>query len=132
VTDVVLDASVAAIALVESTARGREVRGRLDGVVVHAPHLIDAEVGSVLRRRTASGAIPAARASRAFRVLSSLVTERYSHGPLAIDAWALRENLTFYDALYAALAARLGLPLLTADARLARAPRLPCAVELVG
>ena len=46
-------------------------------------------------------------------------------------AWTLRDNLTYYDALYVALAARLGYPLLTADARLARAPGLPCAVELI-
>jgi len=39
--------------------------------------------------------------------------------------------MSYYDALYAALAAALGHPLLTADARLARAPGLPCAVELV-
>ncbi len=45
--------------------------------------------------------------------------------------WALRDNVTYYDALYVALAARLGYPLLTADARLARAPGLPCAVELI-
>ena len=49
---------------------------------------------------------------------------RLAHGPL-------RDNVTYYDALYVALAARLGYPLLTADARLARAPGLPCAVELV-
>ena len=46
-------------------------------------------------------------------------------------AWTLRDNVTYYDALYVALAARLGYPLLTADARLARAPGLPCAVELI-
>ena len=59
------------------------------------------------------------------------VGERYPHGPLATAAWALRDNVTYYDALYVALAARLGYPLLTADARLARAPGLPCAVELI-
>jgi len=42
-----------------------------------------------------------------------------------------RQPHTYYDALYVALAARLGFPLLTADARLAHAPGLPCAVELV-
>ena len=39
--------------------------------------------------------------------------------------------MTFYDALYVALAAALDVPLLTADARLARATGLPCQVELV-
>ena len=39
--------------------------------------------------------------------------------------------MTYYVALYVALAARLGYPMLTADARLAGAPGLPCAVELI-
>ncbi len=44
---------------------------------------------------------------------------------------ALRDNLSDYDAMYVALAARLDVSLLTADARLARAPGLPCAVEVL-
>lgn len=45
-------------------------------------------------------------------------------------AWELRTNLSAYDALYVALAEQLNAPLLTADARLARAPGLRCVVEL--
>jgi predicted nucleic acid-binding protein len=41
-------------------------------------------------------------------------------GSLAQAAWALRRDLTFYDALYVVLAAAQGRPLLTADGRLAR------------
>jgi len=53
-------------------------------------------------------------------------------GSLAAVAWALRDNLSFYDALYVALAAALDAPLITADARLASAPHLPCVTEVVG
>ena len=53
-------------------------------------------------------------------------------GALAAAAWALRNNVTFYDGLYAVLAVALAAPLLTADERLSRAPGLPCAVERVG
>ena len=61
-----------------------------------------------------------------------LIDQRYPHtGSLAGAAWDLRDNVTFYDALYVALAAALDVPLLTADARLTRAPGLPCQVELV-
>jgi predicted nucleic acid-binding protein len=64
--------------------------------------------------------------------LPALVAERYPHGLLSRAAWRLRDNPTYYDALYVALAARLDVPLLTADARLARIPGLPCTVEVVG
>ena len=62
----------------------------------------------------------------------SLIDQRYPHtSSLAGAAWDLRDNVTFYDALYVALAVALDVPLLTADARLARVPGLPCQVELV-
>jgi predicted nucleic acid-binding protein len=46
-------------------------------------------------------------------------------------AWELSTNLSAYDALYVALAEQLNAPLLTADARLARAPGLSCPVEVL-
>lgn len=130
--EVVLDASVAITALTAVASPGLELRSRLIETVCHAPHLIDAEIGSVLRRRLAGGTITAAVAESALRAASTVVDQHYPHGALAHAAWALRHNLTYYDALYVALAARLSLPLLTGDARLARSPGLPCAVEVIG
>ena len=43
------------------------------------------------------------------------------HGTLAARAWQLRHSLTFYDALYLALAESLNCPLITADKRIERA-----------
>jgi predicted nucleic acid-binding protein len=128
---VVLDASAAVTALGEVSQPAARLRRRLAGVLTEAPHLIDADVGSVLRRRTAAGLIDPRTAAGALRGVSLLVAERYPHGPLASAAWALRDDVSYYDALYVALAGRLGVPLLTADTRLARAPGLPCEVELV-
>ena len=130
-TGLVLDASVAAIAVSESGPGGDSVRDRLVGAVLHAPHLIDAEVGSVLRKTVAARLMPPDQATGALRTLGRLVSERYAHGPLSLAAWDLRHHLPFYDALYVVLAARLGLPLITADVRLAHAPRLPCRVEII-
>ncbi len=66
---------------------------------------------------------------RAARVL---VDHRYSHhGPLGELAWTWRHSLSFYDALYVALAVLLDLPLITGDVRLSRAPKVACTVELV-
>lgn len=61
--------------------------------------------------------------------LMALPLERARHRLLAARCWELRDNLTVYDAAYAALAEALQCPLLTADRRLARAPGLPCEVE---
>jgi predicted nucleic acid-binding protein len=44
--------------------------------------------------------------------------------------WELRDNLTAYDATFVALAEFLGAPLITCDARLARAPGHGASVEL--
>jgi predicted nucleic acid-binding protein len=63
--------------------------------------------------------------------LEPLISERYAHTAFVRPAWGLRHDLSYYDALYVALAARLGFPLLTADKRLATAPGLPCDVELI-
>ena len=130
--EVVVDASVAVHVLTPTDTGAAPLLARLRGTTCHAPHLVDAEVGNVLRRGVRQGVLDAAIAEGALRALASLVTSRHPHGILAQAAWALRHNLTYYDALYVALAARLGHPLLTADARLARSPGLPCEVELIG
>ncbi|MGH8964163.1 MAG: type II toxin-antitoxin system VapC family toxin [Actinomycetes bacterium] len=129
--DLVVDASVAARAVTANSAEDRELRDRLTSSACHAPHLIDAEVGNALRKQVAAGAIEADTAAAALHALEPLIATRYPHTAFAQQAWALRHNISYYDALYAALAARLGLPLLTADKRLANAPGLPCAVEVI-
>jgi len=86
-----------------------------------APELLDAEVGQVLRRSLRRQAIDAERATLALSELATLPVRRISHEMLMQVAWALRDRVSFYDGLYAALAAMLGEPLLTLDARLARA-----------
>jgi predicted nucleic acid-binding protein len=70
-------------------------------------------------------------AMAALRSLRELEVERYPHVPLLARCWELRENVTAYDASYIALAEALGVPLLTADARLANAPGIRCEVELL-
>ena len=129
--DVVVDASVVVLALGGKSATDRELRRRLAHAGCHAPHLVDAEVGSSLRRRVRAGALTATAGRAGLGGLRTLIDERYPHGPLADAAWRLRDNVSFYDALYVVLASRLDLALLTADARLAAAPSLPCRVELV-
>lgn len=128
----VLDASALVHASVEDRTSARRLRARLVEERVHAPHLIDAELGNVLRRLVSRGVLEAQHGLSLLLTASLLVDERHDgRGELARQAWALRDRVTFYDGLYVALAAGLEVPLLTLDARLARAGSLPCPVELV-
>lgn len=86
-----------------------------------APELIDAEVGQVLRRIVARGELTAAAGRSALDDLVGLPLVRAPHAGLMRRAWALRENVSFYDALYVALAEAVGEPLVTLDRRLAGA-----------
>ncbi len=131
-SDCVLDASALVMALTARTSDADTLRARLAAMRTHAPHLVDAEIGNVLRRHEQAGRISRDEAHTALWATLALVEHRYPHtGALAEGAWALRSNVSFYDALYVALAAHLSVPLVTADTRLSRAPALPCRVELV-
>ena len=129
---IVVDASALAFCLLGTSQPHRSLRRRLAAETCHAPHLVDAEMGNVLRRRVLRGELPAAQAQVLLFAAAPLIDHRYEMtGRLGQAAWTLRENVSFYDALYVALAAALSVPLLTGDARLSRAPALPCAVELI-
>ena len=56
---------------------------------------------------------------------------RYPVFSLLDRVWELRDNLSAYDASYVALAELLDCSLLTADARLSRAPGVRCPITLV-
>jgi predicted nucleic acid-binding protein len=121
----VVDASAVADLLL-GRASGTAVAARLrdHDFDLHAPHLIDVEVLSALRRVVAAGTASAARASEAVADFLDLPIARYAHDTLAPRIWELRANFSAYDAAYVALAEVIadgGAPLLTADGRLARA-----------
>jgi predicted nucleic acid-binding protein len=69
-------------------------------------------------------------ALQALATANRLGLRRHPSRSLWPRAWELRTNLSAYDALTVALAEQLDVLLLTADARLARAPGLRCVVEL--
>jgi predicted nucleic acid-binding protein len=130
---IVVDAS-AIVELLLNTALGRAVAARIEdpAVGLHAPHLIDVEVAHTLRRFVLDGDLDAGAAVAALSDLRDLDLERHGHEPLLDRVWALRNNLSAYDAFYVALAEALDATVLTCDARLARAPGLRRRVELVG
>jgi predicted nucleic acid-binding protein len=129
---IVLDASVVVEMLGQSpTQRSLGARLATEARPFHVPHLLDAEIARVLQRFAAAGAVSDRGGRDALLALGLLPLRRHGHGPLLGRVWQLRANLTAYDALYVALAERLGATLLTRDARLARAPGIGAAVEIV-
>ncbi len=130
--DCVLDASAMILAVSGKSDDASTLRTRLSGVRKHAPHLIDAEVGNVLRHHERRSQLSPEEALLARRASLALIDHRYPHtGSLAELAWTWRHNLSFYDALYVALAVLLDLPLVTADVRLSHTPAALCTFELV-
>jgi predicted nucleic acid-binding protein len=114
-----------------SLAPAVERRVLRDGETIHAPALVDLEVAQVLRRYVSRGDLSAERARVALETLTLFPMERYTHEALLPRIWELRDNLTAYDAADVALAEALRAPLVTGDERLARAPGLRAAVELI-
>jgi predicted nucleic acid-binding protein len=96
-----------------------------------APYLVDAEVGHALRGEVRAGKISARAARAALGDLMEMRLQRVSHHLLADRAWELRQNVSFYDALYVALAEALEAPLVTLDGRLAKAPGVRAEIEVV-
>jgi len=119
---IVLDASAVVDWLLQ-TPTGKRIEKRIFSRTesLHAPHLLDLEVGQVLRRLVRETTVSAERADEAIRDLLDLRVTRYPHFVLLPRIWQLRHNLSAYDAAYVVLAEQLGATLLTRDARLASA-----------
>ena len=127
-----LDAS-AAIELLLRTPAGQAVAKRIaaSDTSLHVPHLLDLEVAQVMRRYCSQGVITAQRAQLALDDLRALTLTRYAHEPMLARIWALRDNLTAYDAAYVALAESLEAPLITLDTRAAHASGYRAVVEVI-
>jgi predicted nucleic acid-binding protein len=129
----VVDASVLTEYL--GDAEGTDVaRERLiaDRASLWAPHLVDAEVGHALRRGVRMGEIGTDAAHDALDDLIAMPLRRVRHRELIPRAWELRDNVSFYDALYVSLAELLDQPLVTFDDRLARANGIRVEIEVLG
>jgi predicted nucleic acid-binding protein len=128
---IVLDAS-ATFELLAWTPLGQRVARRLRGAgSLHAPHLLDFEILSVLRRQSAMKTFTAARAAALLGDFQELRIVRHPHSPLMGRIWELRLNFGPYDACYLALAEALGAKLMTCDPALSKAKLLHGGVDLV-
>ena len=122
----VIDASMVVAGLIDSGANGRWAEDLLVSDSLAAPHMMTAEAANILRRSAAAGAISAEQASLAHADLLDLRVELFPYTPFATRIWALRDNVTCYDAWYVAVAEALGASLATLDVRLANAPGPHC------
>lgn len=124
---IVVDASAALSGLLNAGS----ARLAMSTEQLHAPHLIDSEVASGLRRQVANRQMTGEDGWSALDSWRRLGLTRYPAAGLLDRVWQLRDNLSAYDATYVALAELLGCALLTADSRLSRAPGLRCPVTVV-
>jgi predicted nucleic acid-binding protein len=119
---IVLDASAAVDLLTpiepQATWVSRAIAAGEDDL--HAPHLLDLEVASAVRRRALAGELSARVGAAILDDLADLRLTRYPHTLLLPRVWELRRTTTSYDAAYIALAEILGCPLVTTDTALAR------------
>lgn len=130
-TRYVLDASAVLTLLLDPGSRGEAVADLLADGDLHAPDLLPYELSNVLRRRRLAGLLSPAEADLARRDALDLPVQTWPFAVVADRVWELADTLTCYDAAYAALAERLGVALLTADGRIARAPGPTCEIVTV-
>ena len=126
----VVDASVAVEYLLR-TPLGLKVALTIEESALVAPELLDAEVLAVLRRAVLGKRLPEPRARAALQDLAAWNVRRLPHTALLQEAWALRRNVSAYDALYVAAARLLHATVITADGPLSRAPSTGVAVQNV-
>ena len=129
---IVVDASIAAEILL-GRAGAASALERLFGrdEDLHAPELFDAEVAHVIRGAWLDDDIGDEAGGLAISFLRAFPLHRHPHEPLLDRVWALRQNVTAYDATYVALAELLDAPLITRDARLARSSGHTARIEFI-
>jgi len=131
---IVLDASAAVAVLLNLEPGASRIRERMaeEDDDLHVPHLFEVEVMNVLRRYALSRGLSESRSAELLEDLTTLRITRYPHTSLIERIWELQHNLTAYDATYIALGETLEAPLVTTDARLARASGIRAEVEIFG
>ena len=124
----VVDASILVAALVDSGPEGAWSEAAVAEGSLIAPELVLVEASNVLRRLERSQEISEVEAVLAHAALLRLELELFPFAAFADHVWALRNNLTCYDAWYVAIAEAFDCPLATLDGRLSRASGQTCEI----
>lgn len=129
---IVVDASALTDALIDDGPVGESARAHLRADPQWAaPAQLLVEVVSAIRGKALGGRLGKARAGQAIAALPQLVIVQVGAAQLVDRMWELRGNLTAYDAAYVAAAETLDCPLVTGDARLAKASGIGCEVRVL-
>ncbi|MEV7546956.1 type II toxin-antitoxin system VapC family toxin [Streptomyces sp. NPDC089915] len=128
-----MDSSALVLFLTDRGSLGAAARRRIgEEDTLAAPHLLDTEVVSALLGMARGAKIDPTSLDEHFKTYQGLRVHRHETGPLVPRIRKLYANLSAYDATYVALAEALGVPLLTADARIKRGVQKPrCGIEVI-
>jgi predicted nucleic acid-binding protein len=113
-------------ALIDTGAHGAWAENVLEGGALYAPELAPAEATNIFRRFERAKLITTPEANAAQVDLMQLPIELFPFEPFADRIWALRYNVTSYDAWYVALSEALKLPLATLDKPLSKSSGVTC------
>ena len=125
---VVIDASVFVASVADAGEDGVFARSAIAQGNIAAPALVLAEAANSLRKLAYLQRISVEHAGLALDRLLRENLDLKPFAPYAHRIWALRDNLTCYDAWYVALAEALDCPLYTLDRRLSRSPGPTCEI----
>lgn len=128
---IVVDSSALVLALARRGRLGQRAAGAISGHQLHAPAVIDFEVAHAVRGLTLGGKLTPTHGRSVLGLLAAMPITRVPGYPLYDRIWALRDNLSAYDAAYVALAEHLGSRLVTADGRIERANVAHCEVDTI-
>jgi predicted nucleic acid-binding protein len=129
----VIDCSAMVELLVAGTPAGEAIADRLaTEESVNAPYVLDGEVVSALLGLMRGQKITEQQTDAAVSNYRAFPIGRHDVLPLWSRIKVLHANLSAYDAQYVALAEALGVPLITADARIKRSWATECSVEVFG
>ncbi|SDD49076.1 type II toxin-antitoxin system VapC family toxin [Glycomyces harbinensis] len=126
---IVLDTSAMIEFLLVRDDVGLRVREAVSDTAVAAPYAIDLECASVLRGLVLGGRVPGDVAESAIELLDRTNLRRFDHAPLMRRVWELRHDMWPYDAVFAALAEYLDMPLATLDKKFAGVPGIRCEIR---
>jgi predicted nucleic acid-binding protein len=119
--------------LAADTDAGETIADRLTMTQsVSAPYVLDGEITSALLGLLRGRKISERQADAAMGNYREFPLERHDVLSLWSRIKVLYSNLSAYDAQYVALAEALGVPLITADARIKRSKAARCAIEVFG